>query len=189
MFIKLRWIIFFCSANIGIYSLYAATKCSNELIAYSYSNSFNLKTTGMRYFTVYGPWYRPDMAMFIFVKAELFLPIVGGVFVFSVLSSIIQRTFFRYILWRKGRKKAEKYRFFLRSPYHHHLQRLWTYSEKEQDVVSVWVVFLNKLGINPVPEENKLLTPQEVNSRVIWHMHIKSIWLFVLTMIIYFKVR
>ena len=128
-------------------------------------------------------------AMFIFVKAELFLPIVGGVFVFSVLSSIFQRTFFMFMVWRKGRPIAERYRFFLRSPYHHHLQRLWTYSEKKQDIVSVWVIWQNKLGINPVPEENKLLTPQEVNSRVIWHMHLKSIWLFVLTLIIYFKVR
>ena len=128
-------------------------------------------------------------AMFIFVKAELFLPIVGGVFVFSVLSSIIQRTFFKFILWRKGRAKAERYRFFLRSPYHHHLQRLWTYSEKKQEIVSVWIILQNKLGIDPVPEENKLLTPQEVNSRVIWHMHLKSIWLFVLTLIIYFKLR
>ena len=127
--------------------------------------------------------------MFIFVKAELFLPIVGGVFVFSVLSSIIQRGFFKFIMWSKGRSKAERYRFFLRSPYHHHLQRLWTYSEKKQDIISVWVILQNKLGINPVPEENKLLTPQEVNSRVIWHMHLKSIWLFVFTLIIYFKVR
>ena len=128
-------------------------------------------------------------AMFIFVKAELFLPIVGGVFVFSVLSSIIQRTFFRFIVWRKGRPTAERYRFFLRSPYHHHLQRLWTYSEKKQEVVSVWIMLQNKLGIDPVPEENKLLNPQEVNSRVIWHMHLKSIWLFVITLIIYFKIR
>ena len=127
--------------------------------------------------------------MFIFVKAELFLPIVGGVFVFSVLSSIIQRTFFRFIVWRKGRHTAERYRFFLRSPYHHHLQRLWTYSEKKQEVVSVWIMLQNKLGIDPVPEENKLLNPQEVNSRVIWHMHLKSIWLFVFTLIIYFKIR
>ena len=128
-------------------------------------------------------------AMFIFVKAELFLPIVGGVFVFSVLSSIIQRTFFKFIMWKEGRDKAERYRFFLRSPYHHHLQRLWTYSEKKQDIVSVWVILQNKLGIDPVPEENKLLTPQEVNSRVIWHMHLKSIWLFVVTLIIFFKLR
>jgi len=128
-------------------------------------------------------------AMFIFVKAELFLPIVGGVFVFSVLSSIIQRIFFKIVMWKKGRSKAERYRFFLRSPYHHHLQRLWTYSEEKQDIVSVWVIFQNKLGLNPVPEENKLLSPQEVNSRVIWHMHLKSVWLFVLTLIIYFKVR
>jgi len=128
-------------------------------------------------------------AMFIFVKAELFLPIVGGVFVFSVLSSIIQRTFFKLIMWTKGRSRAERYRFFLRSPYHHHLQRLWTFTENKQNVVSVWIILQNKLGFNPVPEENKLLTPQEVNSRVIWHMHLKSVWLFVLTLIIYFKVR
>jgi UDP-N-acetylmuramyl pentapeptide phosphotransferase/UDP-N-acetylglucosamine-1-phosphate transferase len=102
---------------------------------------------------------------------------------------IIQRIFFKFIMWRKGRTKAERYRFFLRSPYHHHLQRLWTYSEKKQDVISVWIILQNKLGIDPVPEENKLLTPQEVNSRVIWHMHLKSIWLFVLTLIIYFKLR
>tara|TARA_Y100001936_G_C16091483_1_gene686617 strand:+ start:1685 stop:2638 length:954 start_codon:yes stop_codon:yes gene_type:complete len=47
-------------------ALYGATKKANELIAYSYSHLYGLKTTGLRYFTVYGPWYRPDMAMFIF---------------------------------------------------------------------------------------------------------------------------
>ena len=47
-------------------------------------------------------------AMFIFVKAELFLPIVGGIFIFSVLSSIIQRLFFKWVLWTKGREKAER---------------------------------------------------------------------------------
>ena len=49
-------------------SLYAATKRANELIAYSYSHLYNLHTTGLRYFTVYGPWGRPDMAMFLFVN-------------------------------------------------------------------------------------------------------------------------
>jgi len=49
-------------------ALYAATKRANELIAFSYSNLYGLHTTGLRYFTVYGPWGRPDMAMFIFVK-------------------------------------------------------------------------------------------------------------------------
>jgi UDP-glucuronate 4-epimerase len=49
-------------------SLYAASKKSNELIAHSYSHLFDLKTTGLRFFTVYGPWGRPDMAPFIFVK-------------------------------------------------------------------------------------------------------------------------
>ena len=50
-------------------SLYGATKKSNELMAYSYSNLFGLPTTGLRLFTVYGPWGRPDMALFLFTKA------------------------------------------------------------------------------------------------------------------------
>jgi UDP-glucuronate 4-epimerase len=50
-------------------SLYAATKKSNELMAHTYSHLFNLPTTGLRFFTVYGPWGRPDMALFLFAKA------------------------------------------------------------------------------------------------------------------------
>ncbi len=50
-------------------SLYAATKKSNELMAHSYSHLYRLPTTGLRYFTVYGPWGRPDMAPWIFTKA------------------------------------------------------------------------------------------------------------------------
>lgn len=50
-------------------SMYAATKKSNELMAHSYSHLFNLPTTGLRFFTVYGPWGRPDMALFLFTKA------------------------------------------------------------------------------------------------------------------------
>jgi UDP-glucuronate 4-epimerase len=50
-------------------SLYAASKKSNELMAHSYSSLFNLPTTGLRFFTVYGPYGRPDMALFIFTKA------------------------------------------------------------------------------------------------------------------------
>tara|TARA_B100001063_G_C16769198_1_gene560494 strand:+ start:1569 stop:2573 length:1005 start_codon:yes stop_codon:yes gene_type:complete len=49
-------------------SLYAASKKSNELLAHSYSHLFGLPTTGLRFFTVYGPWGRPDMSLFIFVK-------------------------------------------------------------------------------------------------------------------------
>ena len=52
-------------------SLYGATKRANELIAHSYSHLYGLHTTGLRYFTVYGPWGRPDMAMFIFTKKIL----------------------------------------------------------------------------------------------------------------------
>ncbi|WP_367757262.1 NAD-dependent epimerase [Flavobacterium sp. WC2430] len=50
-------------------SLYAATKRSNELMAYSYSHLYNLPTTGLRFFTVYGPWGRPDMAPMLFADA------------------------------------------------------------------------------------------------------------------------
>ena len=50
-------------------SLYAATKKSNELMAHTYSHLFNIPTTGLRFFTVYGPWGRPDMAMFLFTDA------------------------------------------------------------------------------------------------------------------------
>lgn len=52
-------------------SLYAASKKSNELMAHSYSHLFNLPCTGLRFFTVYGPWGRPDMALFLFTKATL----------------------------------------------------------------------------------------------------------------------
>ncbi|MCD4665583.1 MAG: NAD-dependent epimerase/dehydratase family protein, partial [Bacteroidales bacterium] len=49
-------------------SLYAASKKSNELLAHSYSALYNIPTTGLRFFTVYGPWGRPDMALFLFAK-------------------------------------------------------------------------------------------------------------------------
>lgn len=52
-------------------SIYAATKKSNELMAHTYSHLFGIPTTGLRFFTVYGPWGRPDMALFLFAKAIL----------------------------------------------------------------------------------------------------------------------
>ncbi len=52
-------------------SLYASTKKSNELMAHTYSHLFGIPTTGLRFFTVYGPWGRPDMALFLFTKAIL----------------------------------------------------------------------------------------------------------------------
>ena len=52
-------------------SLYAASKKSNELLAHTYSHLFNIPTTGLRFFTVYGPWGRPDMAYFLFTEAIL----------------------------------------------------------------------------------------------------------------------
>ena len=62
-------------------SLYAASKKSNELVSESYANIFRLPSTGLRFFTVYGPWGRPDMAMWIFTKALLAgepLPMFNG---------------------------------------------------------------------------------------------------------------
>ena len=52
-------------------SLYAASKRANELMAHTYSNLYQIPTTGLRFFTVYGPWGRPDMALFLFVKSIL----------------------------------------------------------------------------------------------------------------------
>ena len=52
-------------------SLYAASKKSNELMAHTYSQLYGIQSTGLRFFTVYGPWGRPDMALFIFTKAAL----------------------------------------------------------------------------------------------------------------------
>jgi UDP-glucuronate 4-epimerase len=52
-------------------SLYAATKKANELMAHTYSHLYDLPTTGLRFFTVYGPWGRPDMALFLFTRAIL----------------------------------------------------------------------------------------------------------------------
>ena len=52
-------------------SLYAATKKANELMAHAYSHLFGLPTVGLRFFTVYGPWGRPDMAMWLFTEAML----------------------------------------------------------------------------------------------------------------------
>jgi len=52
-------------------SLYAASKKANELMAHTYSHLFDISTTGLRFFTVYGPWGRPDMALYLFTKAAL----------------------------------------------------------------------------------------------------------------------
>ncbi|WP_268622708.1 NAD-dependent epimerase/dehydratase family protein, partial [Escherichia coli] len=52
-------------------SLYAATKKANELMSHSYAHLYGLPTTGLRFFTVYGPWGRPDMALFKFTTAIL----------------------------------------------------------------------------------------------------------------------
>lgn len=128
-------------------------------------------------------------AMFIFTKVELFLPIVGGVFVLTTLSTIIQRGFFKLMAAWKGREVAQRYRFFYKAPYHHHLQSLWTYSEDPRKVESAWVNIQKKFGLNPPDVEDQLMRNEDVNSRVIWRLHMVSIWLFVLGLVVYFKVR
>jgi len=75
-------------------SLYGATKRSNELMAYTYSHLFSIPLTGLRYFTVYGPWGRPDMALFLFTR-----DIVDGTI--SALNSP-----FRYEIFNLGNSKA-----------------------------------------------------------------------------------
>lgn len=127
--------------------------------------------------------------MFILVKTEFFLPIVGGIFVLTTLSTIIQRLYFKWVLLRKGRAVAERRRFFYRAPYHHHLQVSWTFSEKEREVESVWVGFLKKFGIKPPGVQDQLMRTEDVNSRVVWRLHMMSIWLLVVALLIYFKVR
>jgi len=128
-------------------------------------------------------------AMFIFAKAELFLPLVGGVLVLNTLSTIIQRGFFKIVLLLKGREVAERVRFFYRAPYHHHLQTLWSYTETPSRVVSAWVEIQKKFGIHPPGPEDLLPRQDNVDSRVIWRLHMTSILLFVLGMLVYFKVR
>ncbi|MCZ6749308.1 MAG: phospho-N-acetylmuramoyl-pentapeptide-transferase [SAR324 cluster bacterium] len=128
-------------------------------------------------------------AMFIFMKVELFLPLVGGALVLTTLSTIVQRTFFKVMLAWRGRNMAEKWRFFYRAPYHHHLQSVWSFSERSRNVQSVWVRMLEFIGIKPPGVEDQLSDPEAVNSRVVWRMHMISIWLLVVTMVVYFKVR
>jgi phospho-N-acetylmuramoyl-pentapeptide-transferase len=127
--------------------------------------------------------------MFIFAKVELFLPLVGGVFVLTTLSTIIQRAFFKWMIWRKGREVAQKVRFFYRAPYHHHLQALWQYSDKPREVRSVWSDSLARIGIGPPAKEDQLVRSEDVNNRVIWRIHMISFWLVVVALVVYFKVR
>ncbi|MBU2511864.1 phospho-N-acetylmuramoyl-pentapeptide-transferase [bacterium] len=128
-------------------------------------------------------------SMFIFIKAELYLPIVGGTFVLAAISSMIQRLWFQIELRRKGREWAEKYRFFYKAPYHHHQQAMLKYREGNMEIVSVWHEFLKKLGFGNIPDEDKYINQEHINNKVIWKNHIRAIALLVISMMIYFKVR
>lgn len=101
-------------------SLYAATKKTNELIAHSYSHLFDLHTTGLRFFTVYGPWGRPDMAMYLFAD-KIFQNKPIQVFNqgdmkrdFTYIDDIIQGTRsaidknYKYEIFNLGNNRSEK---------------------------------------------------------------------------------
>ncbi|MBO8131126.1 MAG: GDP-mannose 4,6-dehydratase [Candidatus Marinimicrobia bacterium] len=106
-------------------SLYAATKKSNELIAYTYSHLFNLPCTGIRFFTVYGPYGRPDMALFKFTKNIIEdKPIdvynFGKMkrdftYIDDIVSGVISCLFkpFKYEIFNLGRSKSEKLMDFI----------------------------------------------------------------------------
>ena len=101
-------------------SLYGVTKRSNELIAHSYSHLYDLNTTGLRYFTVYGPFYRPDMAIFIFTQkiiAQKPIPVFNNGNMnrdFTYISDIIQGTRraidknYKCEVFNLGNNKSEK---------------------------------------------------------------------------------
>ena len=65
-------------------------KLSNELMAYTYSHLFNIETIGLRFFTVYGPWGRPDMALFLFTKA-----ILENKLIYTIMESCIEIYIYR----------------------------------------------------------------------------------------------
>ena len=101
-------------------ALYGATKRANELIAHSYSNIFGLNTTGLRFFTVYGPWGRPDMAMLIFTKKIINdqpIPVFNNGNMkrdFTYIDDIIQGTVsaieknYKFEIFNLGNNKSEK---------------------------------------------------------------------------------
>ena len=110
-------------------SLYAATKKSNELIAHSYSHLYRIKTTGMRFFTVYGPWGRPDMAYYLFTKAiinnkEINIFNNGELerdftYIDDIVSGIIKiilskKKIKRYKIYNIGNNKTEKLKSFIK---------------------------------------------------------------------------
>ena len=128
-------------------------------------------------------------SMFVLVGTELYLPIVGGTFLLAAISVIIQRMWFQLALKRRGREYAEKNRFFYRAPYHHHAQEVLTFRESERQVRSIWHMWALRLGWGHVPDEDKYLNREQVNNKVIWNNHLRSVFLLVIALMIYFKVR
>ena len=99
-------------------SLYAATKKANELMAHTYSHLFQLPTTGLRFFTVYGPWGRPDMALFLDGVNDFYLfdgrPVTWGIFTEAL--DVHNREQYETILHRRTvRPKWQKLSQFVES--------------------------------------------------------------------------
>lgn len=106
-------------------SLYAATKRSNELVAHTYSHLFGLPCSGLRFFTVYGPWGRPDMALFIFTKAILEGKTIqvynqgnmqrNFTYIDDIVNGVIRvlNTTEKYEIYNIGNDKAEKLMDFI----------------------------------------------------------------------------
>ena len=107
-------------------AFYGATKRSNELIAHSYSNLYDLNTTGLRFFTVYGPWGRPDMAMFIFTNKILMgepIPVFNNGNMkrdFTYISDIVSGTIsaidknYKCELFNLGNNKSEELMYMIK---------------------------------------------------------------------------
>ncbi|MBL0691897.1 MAG: phospho-N-acetylmuramoyl-pentapeptide-transferase [SAR324 cluster bacterium] len=125
---------------------------------------------------------------FIFIKAEIFLSIVGGLFMISGVSSVVQLVYFKVMSKMYGRDFALKNRFFYRAPYHHHKQAL--YKKGEVSINSHYQKVINKFNfLKTTYLVDKPITQDGINSKIVWHNLIKAIWLLILALIVFIKVR
>jgi UDP-glucuronate 4-epimerase len=137
-------------------SLYGVTKKTNEMIASTYSNLHGLNTTGLRYFTVYGPWYRPDMAMFIFIKKIINNEIIS---VYNNGNMYRDFTFIDDIV--NGTKSA------INKNYKHEIFNLGNNkSIKLLDMIKIIEINLNKkakISFEPIKDGDPLKTHANIN--------------------------
>ncbi len=127
-------------------------------------------------------------SLFIFVKAELYMPIIGASFVIAAISVIIQRLYFKLMQSLYGREYAKTHRFFYRAPYHHHEQALLAYTTGKPVIHSLWHKIVKKFGFGKHVQD-QYTDQQSINNKTIWRNHLRNIFLITLAFIIYFKVR